>query len=175
MKKFLVIDVEADGPCPGLYSMVSLGAVTWDGEIFFAQFAPISTEWEPKALAVSNISREQHLQYPPAAQGVAEFHTWLKRQEKRLEANRLTMWSDNPAFDWQFVNYYLHKWKNDNPLGFSARRIGDYYAGTKGQVHRSNEWKRLRKTKHTHHPVDDAKGNMEALKQILNNKSAQRR
>ena len=34
-----------------------------------------------------------------------------------------------------------------------------------GKDHTS--WKKFRKTKHTHNPVDDAKGNAEALKHIL--------
>jgi|TARA_B110000263_G_scaffold204162_1_gene184382 hypothetical protein len=166
MKQFLVIDVEADGPCPGLYSMVSLGAVTWDGETFYREFAPISDDWMPQALAVSNISREEHLKYDSPQQSTIELFQWLNEQKKKLD-KRPTMWSDNPAFDWQFVNYYLHKYTGANPLGFSARRIGDYYAGTKKQVFRANEWKRMRKTAHTHYPLDDAKGNMEALKLIL--------
>lgn len=166
MKQFLVIDVEADGPCPGLYSMVSIGAVTWDGQTFYRTFAPISDIWEPDALAVSNISRAQQEDQEDPQEATIALFQWLVEQKKRID-KKLTMWSDNPAFDWQFVNYYLHKFCNKNPLGFSARRIGDYYAGTKKQVFRSNEWKRMRRTKHTHHPVDDAKGNMEALKQII--------
>jgi hypothetical protein len=71
--------------------------------------------------------------------------------------------SDNPAFDAQFINYYLLRYCGSNPFGFSARRIGDLYAGWKGDATKSNDWKRLRKTKHTHHPVDDSRGNAEAL------------
>jgi hypothetical protein len=166
MKNAIVVDVESDGPCPGLYSMISLGAVTWDGKEFFAQFAPVSVGWIPESLAISGIRRDEHVNYPTAQEGTKDFHAWLVKQEERL-GKRLTMWSDNPAYDWQWVNYYLYNWAGENPLGFSARRIGDFYAGKMNDVYSANKWKKLRKTKHTHHPVDDAKGNMEALKQIL--------
>ena len=52
---------------------------------------------------------------------------------------------------------------NGNPFGHSARRIGDLFAGFSRDVTKGSAWKRLRKTKHTHHPVDDARGNVEAL------------
>jgi hypothetical protein len=166
MKNAIVIDVESDGPCPGTYSMISIGCVSWNGDTFYEEFAPISLMWEPEALAISNISRDTHCTYPEPQVSTKRLLAWLMTQEEKV-GKRLTMWSDNPAFDWQWVNYYLHTYTDKNPLGFSARRIGDFYAGLKNDVYSANKWKKLRKTKHTHHPVDDAKGNMEALKQIL--------
>lgn len=68
------------------------------------------------------------------------------------------------CFDWQFINYYMHRYLMANPFGFSGRRINDIYSGLVGSGFSQNEWKRLyRRTAHTHHPVDDAKGNAEAL------------
>lgn len=75
--------------------------------------------------------------------------------------------SDNPAYDWQWLNYhFLHELKR-NPFGYSARRIGDFYAGLVGDFRASSKWKRLRVTKHTHNPVDDAMGNVEAFERML--------
>ncbi|MFL5729533.1 MAG: hypothetical protein ACJ75J_08630 [Cytophagaceae bacterium] len=73
------------------------------------------------------------------------------------------MFPTNPAFDWQWINYYFHFYLGANPFGFSARRIGDMYAGMMKDLSKGSEWKKFRKTKHTHNPVDDAKGNAEAL------------
>lgn len=45
---YFSIDVEADGPCPGLYSMVSFGAVLIDSELqttFYGKVKPIRTFW----------------------------------------------------------------------------------------------------------------------------------
>jgi len=126
---------------------------------FKATFAPISERWVPEALAISKISREQHLGYSDPAIGIVEFGDFLKRASK----GRPVFVSDNPAFDWQWINYYFHRYAGDNPFGHSARRIGDLYAGLVGDFAASNGWKLLRQTEHTHDPVDDALGNAEAL------------
>jgi len=126
---------------------------------FTAIFAPISEQWVPEALAISNITRDQHLAYPDPAAGVAAFGDFLKA----ASTGRPVFVSDNPAFDWQWVNYYFHRYAGENPFGYSARRIGDLYAGLTGDFAAANEWKLLRRTEHTHDPVDDAVGNAEAL------------
>ena len=54
-----------------------------------------------------------------------------------------------------------------NPFGHSGRRIGDFYAGLVGDFQKTQNWKRLRRTKHDHHPVHDALGNAEALVRLL--------
>ena len=69
--------------------------------------------------------------------------------------------SDNNGFDWMFVCWYFHHFLNRNPFGYSSRRIGDIYCGLEKNA--SASWQHLRKTVHTHNPVDDAKGNAEAL------------
>lgn len=45
-----------------------------------------------------------------------------------------------------------------NPFGFSSTNLGSLYKGLVGDT--SKNFKHLRKT---HHPVDDARGNAEAL------------
>ena len=74
--------------------------------------------------------------------------------------------SDNIAFDWQWINDGFWRHLGRNPFGHSGRRISDYYAGLCGDFHKTQAWKRLRVTKHTHHPVDDAKGNAEVMERI---------
>jgi len=48
-----------------------------------------------------------------------------------------------------------------NPFGHSSTNLGSLYKGLVKDT--SKYFKRLRKTRHTHNPVDDAKGNAEAL------------
>src|SRR3990167_2851151 len=50
--------------------------------------------------------------------------------------------SDNPAYDWQFINYYFHLFLGHNPFGHSARRIGDFYAGLIGDFTNASSWKK---------------------------------
>jgi DNA polymerase III epsilon subunit-like protein len=157
---WIVVDVESDGPAPGLYSMVCFGAVVVEpGEArsFKGLTAPVTGQFDPSALAVSGYDRAQHEAFPKAEETMGAFAEWL------AQFGRPTFVSDNPAFDWQFVNYYFHRFVGRNPFGFSARRIGDLYAGLVRNVGAASEWKKLRKTAHTHDPVDDARGNVEAL------------
>ena len=75
--------------------------------------------------------------------------------------------SDNPAYDFQWINFYSWRYFGENPFGHSGRRIADFYAGLVGDFRSTQRWKRLRRTKHDHHPVHDALGNAEALMRML--------
>lgn len=162
-----VVDIEADGPIPGPYSMVSFGAVKVDEYLdttYYGEVAPISGKHDPEALAISGFSRETHLTFPDPTEVMKDFHQWVLETSK----GRPIFCSDNLAFDWQWINYYFHMFgklnlplRERNPFGFSGRRIGDLYCGLVKDSRA--KWKHLRKTAHTHHPVDDARGNAEAL------------
>lgn len=91
-----------------------------------------------------------------------EFKAWLDQ----FSGTRKVFVSDNPAYDWQFINYYFHRYLGHNPFGWSARRIGDFFAGLQGDFYARQEWKNWRKTTHDHHPVNDAMGNVEAFERI---------
>lgn len=162
MKTLIVVDVEADGPCPGLYSMVCFGAVAVEPDLartFYGQTAPLEDArgWEPDALKISGFTREQHMRFPYPNVAMNRFDIWLSQFEQPIFV------SDNLAFDWQFINYYALRFgpSKRNRFGWSGRRIGDMYGGFKGDIRA--QWKQLRVTKHTHNPVDDARGNAEAL------------
>ena len=67
----------------------------------------------------------------------------------------------------QPVNFYFWRYFGENPFGHSGRRIADFYAGLVGDFRNTQRWKRLRRTKHDHHPVHDALGNAEARIRIF--------
>ena len=145
--------------------MVSIGVVAlWDRALTFqATMAPISDRWEASALAVCEVTRQEHLDYPEPKSQMAALKTWLLDTSGGAQPK---MWSDNPAFDWQFINYYFHQFLGENPCGFSARRIGDFASGLYGEPKDHSSWKKLRETEHTHDPLDDALGNAEALEKL---------
>ena len=158
-----VVDVEADGPCPGLYSMVSIGVVelsTMKG--FYNTLKPISDHYQEDALKACNFTRQETLKFDDSNIAMTRLNDWLNN----FYGNKV-FWSDNNGFDWQFVNYYFHLYDIKNPFGFSSRRIGDYYCGRVNDLSANRKWKKLRKTKHTHNALDDAMGNAESLKQIM--------
>lgn len=159
-----VVDVEADGPYPGDYSMVCFGiAKVMKGEIetyYSGTLWPISEQWVPEALAVSGISRYDMETIGNAPEEIMkEAIDWVKTQS----FGRPIFISDNNAFDWMFWNYYAHKYGGENPFGFSCRRIGDLYSGLEHDFFAASKWKKYRKTNHDHNPVNDAVGNVEAI------------
>jgi hypothetical protein len=93
-----------------------------------------------------------------------EAKAWL---DETAQGKRPIFWSDNPAFDWQFWNWYCCMYLGDTPAGHSARRIGDLDAGRRGEPLNTSAFKKRRETSHTHNPVDDARGNAEALRWVL--------
>ena len=162
---YIIVDVESDGPIPAEFSMVCFGAVLFDERLdqsFYGQTRPVSDRFLPEALAVSGFSREQHLSFEEPKSVMESFAGWLEQHA----ASRPVFVSDNVAFDWQFINYYFHRFLGRNPFGFSGRRIGDLYAGLVKDASKATEWKKYRVTAHTHNPVDDARGNAEALKKF---------
>ena len=157
---FYIIDCESDGPIPGEYSMVCLGAVKVEKNLdktFYGKIKPISNIWQADALAISGFSREEHLTFDEPEKVMKDFANWIKE----TSIGTPIFVSDNNGYDFSFANYYFHKYYGSNPFGWSSRRLGDLYCGMKMDA-RAN-WKHLRKTNHTHNPVDDAMGNAEAL------------
>lgn len=155
-----MVDIEADGPIPGDYSMISFGAVVVEPALdrsFYGRLRPISERWIPEALAVSGHSREDTLAFDEPETVMRAFRQWLGDNAK----GRPMFVSDNNGFDWQFVNWYFHHFLGANPFGHSSSNLGSLYKGLVGDT--SRNFKHLRRTRHTHHPVDDAKGNAEAL------------
>jgi hypothetical protein len=156
----IMVDVEADGPIPGDYSMISFGAVLVQGgldQTFYARLKPISEKWDPEALAVSGFTREETMAFDEPEPVMHEFAAWLKAQSKR----RPLFISDNNGFDWQFINWYFWHFTGGNPFGHTSSNLGSLYKGLVQDTFQN--FKHLRKTAHTHNPVDDAKGNAEAL------------
>lgn len=164
MKDWIMVDIEADGPCPGhdLYSMISIGAVSVEDptKTFYGKIRPISDKWMPEALKVSGFTRDQTCTFRSPVSVMSEFSEWLSGI-----TDKPRFISDNNGFDWQFVNYYFWHFLHRNPFGHSSTNLGSLYKGM--QKNMRHNFKHLRKTKHSHNPVDDALGNVEALHAMI--------
>lgn len=157
---YIMVDVEADGPIPSDYSMISLGAVIVEPGLersFYACLKPVSPNWKAEALRVSGFTREETLAFDEPGVVMQRFAAWIRQHA----SDRPMFISDNNGFDWQFVNWYFHHFTGSNPFGFSSTNLGSLYKGLVRDTRKN--FKHLRKTRHTHHPVDDARGNAEAL------------
>ena len=161
---YFMVDIEADGPIPGDYSMVCFGAVRVDPALattFYGRLRPISSQWVPEALKVSGFTREETLAFDDPKEVMDRFGQWVSSTSH----GQPMFISDNNGFDWQFINWYFHHFTGGNPFGFSSTNLGSLYKGVVRDTFKN--FKHLRKTKHTHHPVDDAKGNAEAFLRII--------
>jgi hypothetical protein len=162
---YIMVDIEADGPIPGDYSMISIGAVVVEDTLektFYAQLKPISEKYIAEALAVSGHTREESFGFEDATIAMRKFRDWIKE----VSPSRPMFISDNNGFDWMFVCWYFHHFLGENPFGYSSSNLGSIYKGMEKSMFVN--FKYLRKTKHTHHPVEDAKGNAEAFLTMIN-------
>lgn len=157
---YFMVDVESDGPIPGDYSMISFGAVLVSDALdqtFYGQLRPIAEKYIPEALAVSGHTREETLEFDDPLKVMTAFADWIKTQSN----DRPVFMSDNNGFDWMFICWYFHHFTGSNPFGHSSQNLGSLYKGMVKDTFQN--FKHLRKTRHSHHPVDDARGNAEAL------------
>lgn len=155
-----MVDVETDGPIPGDFSMVCFGAIVVRpdlGQTFYGETKPISDKWDPEALAISGFSREQHLKFDDPKEIMECFAEWLTQASE----GKPRFVADNNGFDWQFINWYFHHFLGKNPFGYSSTNLGSLYKGLVRDT--GKNFKHLRKTNHDHNPVNDARGNAEAL------------
>ena len=162
---YIMVDVESDGPIPGDYSMICFGAIIVEPSLektFYGKLKPISEQWIPEALAVSGFTREETLEFDDPKTVMAQFATWIAANSN----GRPFFISDNNGFDWQYINWYFQHFIGANPFGFSSQNLGSMYKGLVRDTFKT--FKHLRKTRHTHHPVDDARGNAEALLHMKN-------
>ena len=171
MKNAFVIDVETDGPCPGMFNMIEFGIVSVEdnSKRFHGKIYPdiMNDGGDLRARSVCGISWEEQQTFEKPNVVMSNAVDFIIKNSDPKE--RLVFWSDNNGFDWSFWNYYCHKYVGENPFGWSSRRIGDLFAGYKRKHRSTVQWKKFRKTSHDHNPVNDALGNAQALRTIVNN------
>ena len=175
---YIATDVEADGPIPGPYSMISLGmSVVGDPEkTFYTELKPISDKFVPAALAVSGLDREKLIKEAPSAQEAMEAAAkWINKLRK---IGRPVFLAGPAVWDGMFVHWYFIKFLGKSPFGSTGSGIDlrSYWMGLKGC-----EWVESRKGRikhemnlkdlpHTHHAGDDARELAAVFEAILNNR-----
>lgn len=154
---YFIVDCEATGKTPYSGELTEFGVVElMTLTSFYGKLWDSKPSKENPAVPVLTGDRYD------AMSVMSKLTTWLKGFE-----GPYVFVSDNPAFDFMWVAYEYDRCGFINPFGHSARRIGDYAAGLSEVWTKTSAWKRLRETPHTHDPVDDARGNAEALRALL--------
>lgn len=140
---FVSVDVEATGPCPGLHSMVSLGAVACviaDNEQGFEVVGEFSVNikeafprdertwvefWLQNKEAWAAVQENQ--QEPKEA--MLEFKRWLNG----LNSRGRPIFVGYPAgFDFTYVYWYFHNFTGSCPFGFQSCDMKSYAFATLG-------------------------------------------
>jgi len=124
---YFCVDLEASGPVPGLFNMVSVGGVEvrWDGEkhkrgdTFYFEIRPEFDGFDPKAQAIHRLSevylRENGLPARDVMQRIAD---WVGEHMRPRE--RALFVGHNAPFDWMFMAWYFAWAGLDNPFGYNA-------------------------------------------------------
>jgi hypothetical protein len=160
---YVATDIEADGPIPGPYSMLSLGmAVTGRPDLtFYTEMRPISDDSVPKALAVSGLDRDRLLAEAPTAQeAMSAAARWINDLRK---IGRPVFLAGPAVWDGMFVHWYFVRFTGRSPYSATGAGIDlrSFWMGRTGC-----EWAETRKSAivrrlgldlaHTHHAGEDA-------------------
>lgn len=186
---YVSVDVEADGPCPGLNSMLSFGAVALDAtkgigrEAVVAQFEanletiqgakpdPATARWWSEHQEAWEKCRE-NLQKPEVV--MPRFAGWLEKLPGK------PIFVGYPvAFDWPFIYYYLHRFAGGkNPFVRNAIDVESFAMGVLGKGYMEvskRSWPEHwfdRTLKHTHVAIDDALGQGISFMRMLNDRAS---
>ncbi|MGB2571571.1 exonuclease [Micromonospora citrea] len=161
---YVAVDVEADGPIPGPYSMISLGmAVAGRPDLtFYTELKPISDDFVPAALAVSDLDRDRLLREAPTAeQAMTAAATWVDGLRR---IGRPVFLAAPAVWDGMFMHWYFVRFTGRSPFGATGSGVDlrSFWMGRTGV-----EWVATRKgiikhelgltdVPHTHHAGEDA-------------------
>jgi DNA polymerase III epsilon subunit-like protein len=169
---YISVDIEAAGPIPAEYSMLSIGAcvVKSPEKSFYVELKPINDQFIPEALAVSGFSLE-HLKISgiEPAEGMRAFSKWTEDAAAGLLPVFVGF---NAPFDWQFINWYFHVFLGRNPFGINAIDIKAYYMGFSGSAWVDTSSSRLPSWlqpagRKKHNALDDAIAQAEIFTRLL--------
>ena len=170
---FIVVDIEASGPSPSNYAMLSIGAATIvePRQTFYIELQPDAEERTEEAMGIHGLSWEQLLSEGIAAhEAMQKFEHWLQ-QVLPLDAVPVFT-AFNAPFDWMFVNDYFHRYLGRNPFGYKALDIKAFYMGLAGVTWEETSHKHVSQCYFkghdlSHHALEDAIMEAELFAAIL--------
>ena len=166
---YISVDIETDGPIPGDYSMLSLGAVAYSldgrelGE-FSVNLKPLegakqdreTLAWWDTQPEAWKAATEGAIDAPAA---MRKFYHWVCQQGKS------PIFVAYPVgFDFTFVYWYLMHFIGESPFSFSALDLKTMAATIMKVPYREAMKRKMPKEwfvgapKHSHKAVDDARG-----------------
>ena len=169
----VVIDIEAAGPNPGTYSMLSLGACTLKQpqHTFYVEIQPVNKTQDTEAMQVHSLDYQTLITQgltPEVA--MQQFEDWLHNV---IPAEKQPLFiAFNAPFDWMFVADYFQRYLGRNPFGHKALDIKAFYMGLKGVAWEDTSHQVIGqaygyKTSLSHHAHQDAIDEAELFRLIL--------
>jgi DNA polymerase III epsilon subunit-like protein len=170
---YIVVDIEASGPSPGLHALLSIGACTLEEprQTFYVELRPDREAFTLEALAVSGLSLDQlSTEGTPPAEAMQRFADWVDRVVPA--GARPVLAALNAPFDWMFVSEYFYRYLGRNPLGHSALDLKAYYMGLHGVGWRETSYEHasrryLGQRELEHHALADAINAAEILESMF--------
>ena len=170
---YIVVDVEASGPNPSQYALLSIGACTVEEprQTFYIELRPDRKAFTAEAMTVNGLSLERlRAEGAPPAEAMRAFAEWVVQVVPQDASPVFTAF--NAAFDWMFVNDYFHRYMGYNPFGHTALDMKAYYMGLHGvfwaETSHAQMGKRYGvKEELSHHALDDALDEAELLQAML--------
>jgi ribonuclease T len=134
LTSLISVDVEAAGPIPSQYALLSIGActLTHPRETFYVELIPDQEKTDPGALSVHGLNMQTLMKEGlPPAQALGRFVTWL--EDAIPSGQKPIMLAFNAPFDWMFIHEYFIRYLGHNPFGHSAVDIKAVYLGASGK------------------------------------------
>lgn len=127
---YISVDVEAAGPSPDEYSLLSIGAcfVHNAAKQFYVELQPVSEAYTEEARDVTglNLANLKTDGLPPL-EAMKRFADWVDTSVATDEMPVFVAF--NAPFDWMFVAFYFNRYLGRNPFGHKALDIKAYYMG----------------------------------------------
>jgi len=170
--KYIIVDIEASGPNPGNYSMLSIGACTVSEPLytFYIELKPDKKEFITQAMEVNKLSMEHLIKEGiNPKEALREFADWI---EKVVPDGKPIFTAFNAPFDWMFVNDYFLRYLGKNPFGHKALDIKALFMGKTNVSWEKTSHKWISKyfkldSDLPHHALQDALIEANLLKLIL--------
>ncbi len=170
---YICVDIEAAGPNPYDYAMLSLGASTVEHPLqsFYVELKPTTMAELEEATAVHGLSLarlEKEGQEPKAA--LEELEKWIN--QVRGDRDEIVFVAFNAPFDWMFVNDYFMRYLGRNPFGHRALDMKALYMGMRGvpwlaTSHRAISEDYAMMESLSHHAEEDALQEAELFRRML--------
>jgi ribonuclease T len=171
--RYIAVDVEAAGPVPSQYALLSIGACTvgQPQQTFYVELQPDRDAATGEAAAVHGLSMKRlAVEGTPPAEAMQRFAAWIA--EVMPEGARPIFAGFNAPFDWMFVNDYFFRYLGSNPFGHAALDIKALYMGLTGVPWEETSMRHLGPrylggAQLSHHALQDAIDQARILEGIL--------